>query len=163
AAGKRLDIGHGRREQVDVLFRHGISCSLGGGAGLHSPRWLSRPTLLPLRRSPTPTCRPACNICGPAGSTAPSPCSARRWPAAAERELIEFVAKLDQAIEQGGEGLKPLQARARNMLGYALYRLGHHSSAIEVLDLALIDAGEDPARRGQILGDRALALSALGH
>src|SRR6266446_1151883 len=83
--------------------------------------------------------------------------------AAAERELIEFVSKLDQAIEQGGEGLKPLQARARNMLGYALYRLGHHSSAIEVLDLAMLDAGEDGARRGQILGDRALALGALGH
>ena len=83
--------------------------------------------------------------------------------AAAERELIEFVTNLDQAIQQGGEGLKPLQARARNMLGYALYRLGHHSSAIEVLDMALVDAGEDAARRGQILGDRALALGAIGH
>src|SRR5258708_16096101 len=82
--------------------------------------------------------------------------------AAAERELIEFVPKVDQGIQQGGEGLNPLQARARNMLGYALYRLGHHSSAIEVLDLALVDAGEDGARRAQILGDRALALGALG-
>jgi len=63
----------------------------------------------------------------------------------------------------GGEGLKPLQARARNMLGYALYRLGHYSAAIEVLDQALVDAGEDGARRAQILGDRSLALGALGH
>ena len=83
--------------------------------------------------------------------------------AAAERELIEFVTNVDQGIQQGGEGLKPLQARARNMLGYALYRLGHYSAAIEVLDLAVVDAGEDGARRAQILGDRALALSALGH
>src|SRR5258708_5805749 len=45
--------------------------------------------------------------------------------AAAERELIEFVTNVDQGIQQGGEGLKPLQARARNMLGYALSRLGH--------------------------------------
>src|SRR5688572_6786833 len=44
--------------------------------------------------------------------------------AAAERELVEFVGKLDEAIqEQQGEALKPLQARARNMLGYALYRM----------------------------------------
>jgi tetratricopeptide (TPR) repeat protein len=41
--------------------------------------------------------------------------------------------------------------------------LGHHSSAIEVLDLAMVDAGEDAQRRSQIMGDRALALSALGH
>src|SRR3979409_619995 len=70
--------------------------------------------------------------------------------AAAERELIEFVTNVDQGIQQGGEGLKPLQARARNMLGYALYRLGHYSAAIEVLDLAVVDAGEDGARRAQI-------------
>ena len=35
--------------------------------------------------------------------------------------------------------------------------------AIEVLDMALVDAGEDAGRRGQILGDRALALGGLGH
>ena len=44
------------------------------------------------------------------------------------------------------------------MLGHVLYRLGHYSAAIEVLDMALVDAGDDAARRGQILGDRALAL-----
>src|SRR5260370_23460825 len=49
------------------------------------------------------------------------------------------------------------------MLGSALYRLGHYSAAIEVVDLAVVDAGEDGARRAQILGDRSLALSALGH
>lgn len=84
--------------------------------------------------------------------------------AAAERELSEFVSNVDRAInEHQGEALKPLQARARNMLGYALYRLNQTSAAIEVLDMALADAGEDAARRGQILGDRALALAALGH
>src|SRR3990167_8346803 len=84
--------------------------------------------------------------------------------AAAERELVEFVSNVDRAIhEHDGEALKPLQARARNMLGYALYRMGHFSSALEVLDMAMIDAGEDTARRGQILGDRALALGGLGH
>src|SRR5208282_1642333 len=35
--------------------------------------------------------------------------------------------------------------------------------AIEVLDMALVDAGEDVTRRSQIKGDRALALGALGH
>ena len=69
--------------------------------------------------------------------------------AAAERELIEFVGSVDQRIQQGAEGLKPLQARARNMLGYALYRLGHHSSAIEVLDMALVDAGDHESGREQ--------------
>ncbi|MBL0900334.1 MAG: tetratricopeptide repeat protein, partial [Reyranella sp.] len=84
--------------------------------------------------------------------------------AAAERELSEFVANVDRAIhDHKTETLKPLQARARNMLGYCLYRLGQHSAALEVLDMALVDAGEEPMRRGQILGDRALALSALGH
>src|SRR5260370_3085053 len=83
--------------------------------------------------------------------------------AAAERELIEFVTNVDQGIQQGGEGVTRLQARARNRLGYALYRLGHQSAAIEILDLAVVDAGEDGARRAQILGDRSLALSALGH
>ena len=29
--------------------------------------------------------------------------------------------------------------------------------------MALVDAGEDATRRGQVLGDRALALGALGH
>src|SRR5215475_15245729 len=42
--------------------------------------------------------------------------------AAAERDLAEITGKLDEAIQQGGqqggETLKPLQARARNMLGY---------------------------------------------
>ncbi len=59
--------------------------------------------------------------------------------------------------------LKPLQARARNMLGYALYRLGQHSAAIEVFDMALQDADDNAERRGQILGDRSLTLAALGH
>jgi len=55
------------------------------------------------------------------------------------------------------------KARARNMLGHTLYRLGHYDAAIGVLDMALSDVGEDAARHGQILGDRALALSGLGH
>jgi len=84
--------------------------------------------------------------------------------AAAERELSEFVANVDRAIqEHGTEALKPMQARARNMLGYALYRLGQHSAAIEVFDMALQDAGDNAERRGQILGDRSLSLAALGH
>lgn len=84
--------------------------------------------------------------------------------AAAERELAEFAQNLDRAIQQpGGEGLKPLQARARNMLGHTLYRLGHYAPALEVLDMALVDAGEETARRSQIMGDRALALGGLGH
>jgi tetratricopeptide (TPR) repeat protein len=84
--------------------------------------------------------------------------------AAAERELSEFVANVDRAIhEHGTEALKPLQARARNMMGYALYRLGRYSAAIEVFDMALEDAGENAERRGQILGDRSLSLAALGH
>jgi len=83
--------------------------------------------------------------------------------AAAERELSEFVANVDRAIhEHQTEALKPLQARARNMLGYALYRLGQHNAAIEVLDMALQDAGDNAERRGQILGDRSLSLAALG-
>ena len=62
-----------------------------------------------------------------------------------------------QAMKKpGGEQLRPLQARARNMLGYALYRLARFDDAIAVLDLAMADAGDDAARRGQILGDRAL-------
>jgi tetratricopeptide (TPR) repeat protein len=84
--------------------------------------------------------------------------------AAAERELAEFVQNVDRAIQQpGGEVLKLLQARARNMLGHALYRMGHYGPAIEVLDMALQDAGDDAARQGQILGDRALALGGLNH
>lgn len=84
--------------------------------------------------------------------------------AAAERELVEFVGNVDRAIQdKGADELKPLQARARNMLGHALYRLGHFSPAIDVLDMAIVDAGEDTARHGQILGDRALALAGLGH
>lgn len=84
--------------------------------------------------------------------------------AAAERELSEFVANVDRAIhEHGTETLKPLQARARNMLGYALYRLGRYSAAIEVFDMALEDAGDNVERRGQIMGDRSLSLAALGH
>jgi len=35
------------------------------------------------------------------------------------------------------------------MLGYALYRSGLLSSSIEVLDLALIDAGEDGGARAR--------------
>src|SRR5262249_60367554 len=83
--------------------------------------------------------------------------------AAAERDLAELTGKLDEGIQQGGESLKSVQARARNMLGYALYRLGNHAAAIEVLDMALTDAGADQARSAQILGDRALALGALDH
>ena len=84
--------------------------------------------------------------------------------AAAERELSEFVANVDRAIhEHQTDELKPLQARARNMRGYALYRLGRHSAAIEVFDMALQDAGDNAERRGQIMGDRALSLAALGH
>ena len=49
------------------------------------------------------------------------------------------------------------------MLGYALYRLGQYSAAIEVFDMALDDAGDNAERRGQILGDRSLSLAALGH
>lgn len=83
---------------------------------------------------------------------------------AAERELAEVASNLDRAIERPeGASLRPVQARTRNMLGHALYRLGHHGAAIEVLDMALNDAGEDAGRRAQILGDRALALNGLGH
>ncbi|MEI6202131.1 MAG: tetratricopeptide repeat protein, partial [Enhydrobacter sp.] len=79
--------------------------------------------------------------------------------AAAERELSDIATNLDRAIEQpDGAGLRPLQARTRNMLGHTLYRLGHFGPAIEVLDMALNDAGEDQRQRAQILGDRALAL-----
>ena len=35
--------------------------------------------------------------------------------------------------------------------------------AIEMLDLALVDAGDEAPRRAQILGDRALALGGMGH
>jgi tetratricopeptide (TPR) repeat protein len=82
---------------------------------------------------------------------------------AAERELSEVIGGLDRAIDQpGGERVKPLRARGFNMMGHVLYRLGHYSPAIEVLDMALADAGEDAGRRGQIMGDRALALAGLG-
>src|SRR5262249_54639370 len=84
--------------------------------------------------------------------------------AAAERELAEIIQNVEKAIEQPeGDKLKPLAARCRNMLGHVLYRLGNHSTAIEVLDMAMADAGDDGARQAQILGDRALALSGLGH
>ena len=84
--------------------------------------------------------------------------------AAAERELSDVANNLDRAIDQpDGAGLKPLQARTRNMLGHVLYRLGHFGPAIEVLDMALGDAGEDGRQRAQILGDRALALGGLSH
>ncbi len=66
-------------------------------------------------------------------------------------------------MSMGPRQLKPLQARARNMLGYALYRLARYSAAIEVFDMALEDAGDNAERRGQILGDRSLSLAALGH
>ncbi len=83
---------------------------------------------------------------------------------AAERELVEVVTNLDRAIEHpDGAHLRPVQARARNMLGHVLYRLGHYGPAIEVLDMAINDAGEDAGRRAQVLGDRALALGGLGH
>src|SRR5262249_40890212 len=40
--------------------------------------------------------------------------------AAAESELGECVYNLDQVIQKGNEAVKPVQARARNMLGHAL-------------------------------------------
>ena len=48
------------------------------------------------------------------------------------------------------------------MLGHVLYRLGHFEPALEILEQALRDAGEEPPRRAQIMGDRALALGGLG-
>jgi tetratricopeptide (TPR) repeat protein len=84
--------------------------------------------------------------------------------AAAERELSDVATNLDRAIElPEGASFRPLQARTRNMLGHVLYRLGHYSPAIEVLDMALNDVGEDTRQQAQILGDRALALGGLGH
>gem|GEM_PF-608301 len=82
---------------------------------------------------------------------------------AAERELAEIITNVEKAIEQPeGEKLKPLAARCRNMLGHVLYRLGNHSAAVQVLDMAMADAGDDGQRQAQILGDKALALSGLG-
>jgi len=79
--------------------------------------------------------------------------------AAAERELAEIIQNVEKAIDQPeGEKLKPLAARCRNLLGHVLYRLGNHSTAVEVLDMAMADAGDDLQRQAQILGDRALAL-----
>jgi tetratricopeptide (TPR) repeat protein len=84
--------------------------------------------------------------------------------AAAERELADIATNLDRAIEQPeGASFKPLQARTRNMLGHVLYRLGHHAPALEVLEMAATDAGDDTRRNAQILGDRALALGGLGN
>src|SRR6478736_7611019 len=81
---------------------------------------------------------------------------------AAERELAEVVANLDRALQHpDGAQLRPLQARARNMLGHVLYRLGHFAPALEILEQALSDAGEEPTRRAQIMGDRALAMGGL--
>src|SRR3954469_23657044 len=71
--------------------------------------------------------------------------------AAAERELSEVVGNLDRALEHAdGAQLRPMQARSRNMLGHVLYRLGHFAPALEVLELASRDAGEDVSRRAQI-------------
>jgi tetratricopeptide (TPR) repeat protein len=84
--------------------------------------------------------------------------------AAAERELADIATNLDRAIElPEGASFKPLQARTRNMLGHVLYRLGHYAPALEVLEMAATDAGEDSNRRAQILGDRALALGGLSN
>lgn len=82
---------------------------------------------------------------------------------ASERELAETIGIIEQALENEGERWKPIQARARNMLGHVLYRLGNFATAVEVLDMAALDAGEEQARRAQILGDRALSLGGLGH
>src|SRR5215212_2986118 len=83
--------------------------------------------------------------------------------AAAERELSEVVGNLDRALEHpDGAQLRPMQARSRNMLGHVLYRLGHFAPALEILEQALRDAGEDGPRRAQIMGDRAVALGGLG-
>ncbi len=82
---------------------------------------------------------------------------------AAERELSEVIGNLDRALEHAeGAQLRPVQARSRNMLGHVLYRLGHFEPALEILELALRDAGEDAQRRAQIQGDRALALGGMG-
>jgi tetratricopeptide (TPR) repeat protein len=82
---------------------------------------------------------------------------------AAERELSEVVANLDRALAHpDGAQLRPMQARARNMLGHVLYRLGHFEPALEMLEQAEREAGEEGPRRAQILGDRALALGGLG-
>ena len=52
---------------------------------------------------------------------------------AAERELAEVVANLDRALQHpDGAQLRPTQARARNMLGHVLYRLGHFEPALKV-------------------------------
>ncbi len=83
--------------------------------------------------------------------------------AAAERELAETVTVIEQALENEGERWKPIQARARNMLGHVLYRMGNFATAVEVLDMAALDAGEDAPRRAHILADRALALGGLDH
>ena len=82
---------------------------------------------------------------------------------AAERELAEVVAALEQEIEKTPDqaNLKAAQAHARNLLGHVLYRLGHVGPAVEVLDMAAQDAGDDKIRLAQILGDRALALGAM--
>src|SRR5215203_3198992 len=84
--------------------------------------------------------------------------------AAAERELSEVIGNLDRALEHAeGAQLRPMQARSRNMLGHVLYRLGHFEPALELLELALRDAGDEVPRRAQIQGDRALALGGMGH
>src|SRR6478735_1368042 len=83
--------------------------------------------------------------------------------AAAERELSEVVGNLDRALEHAdGAQLRPMQARSRNLLGHVLYRLGHFEPALEILELASRDAGDDAPRRAQIQGDRALALGGMG-
>ncbi len=86
--------------------------------------------------------------------------------AAAERELGEFVGNVDRPSRRTARvrrACKPLQARGAQLLGHALYRMGHLRPAIEVLDMALADAGDEAARRAQILGGHALALGGLGH
>ena len=107
-------------------------------------------------------------------SAARRPMSRRgwRWPAsistssrfaAAERELSEVVANLDRALEQpDGAQLRPMQARARNMLGHVALSPRPLRAGARGPRQALRDAGEDAARRAQILGDRALALGGLG-
>ena len=60
--------------------------------------------------------------------------------AAAERELGQLLNDLERAEHEGRPAPKPLQARTRNMLGYALYRCGQPQAALEILDQALADA-----------------------
>src|SRR5258708_6931295 len=64
---------------------------------------------------------------------------------------------------QDGADLRRMQARSGNLLGKVFYRLGHFEPALEILELALRDAGDEVPRRAQIQGGRALAQGGMGH